>query len=129
MKRSKVVNLPRYRKSRTRPWTTTRFLGCVEMLPEAPGCWLWNRALMNEGYGQVLMENHRKKILAHRLSWELFQGSIPDGLCVLHRCDVRCCVNPGHLFVGTKADNNADMCRKGRHWRSGSATKNLRGGP
>lgn len=89
-----------------------RFWDKTEPEPNS-GCWLWTGALKPEGYGTF---NFQKKwYRAHRLAWELEIGPIPDGLCVLHKCDVPSCVNPDHLFLGTKADNTADMCRKGRH--------------
>ncbi len=87
------------------------------------GCWLWDAAVNWAGYG-VLMTGSRKTsrrmTLAHRLSYEHHVGPIPDGLCVLHRCDVPACVNPDHLWVGTQGDNMADKTRKGRGRAPGS---------
>lgn len=77
------------------------------------GCWLWQGALDSGGYGLQSVDNRNRK--AHRVSWELHRDPIPDGACCLHKCDVPRCVNPDHLFLGSKADNNADMAAKGRH--------------
>jgi hypothetical protein len=55
--------------------------------------------------------------MAHRVSWVLHRGEIPDGALVLHKCDVPICVNPDHLFLGTQSTNLKDMAAKGRHWR------------
>lgn len=79
------------------------------------GCWLWTGALMSKGYGQFWVRG--SNVRAHRLSYELHKGKIPDGLNVLHHCDVRCCVNPEHLFCGTLQDNADDMKAKGRQSR------------
>lgn len=75
-------------------------------------CWTWTGRILDTGYGRL--KHNCRQVRAHRVSWELANGPIPDGLCVLHRCDVRACVNPEHLFLGTYQDNNRDMHSKGR---------------
>lgn len=85
-----------------------------KFLPEPmSGCWLWMATIQPEtGYGAISRPGG--VVGAHRLSWELYRGAIPDGLHVLHKCDIRSCVNPDHLFLGTNKDNVDDMLRKGR---------------
>ncbi len=78
---------------------------------EPDECWLWTAASDGE-YGQFRMGD--RKLLAHRVAYTLAFGPIPNGLCVLHHCDVRRCVNPAHHFLGTKGDNNRDRHKKGR---------------
>lgn len=76
-------------------------------------CWLWTGAKTISGYG--CMRVNGENIVAHRVSWEILNGDIPNGLCVLHKCDVRPCIRPDHLFLGTRGDNARDAMSKGRH--------------
>lgn len=89
-------------------------------------CWTWQGSRDRKGYGRVSV--NQRPVLAHRFSWTLSHGPIPDGLCVLHKCDNPPCVNPEHLFLGTIADNNRDMVAKGRHARYGSKFTHCRAG-
>jgi hypothetical protein len=76
------------------------------------GCWLWAGGKTRSGYGGFWLNN--RTLPAHRVAWELTNGPIPEGLFACHKCDVRACVNPGHLFLGTQLDNMRDKLAKGR---------------
>lgn len=92
--------------------TKSNFESMVFFSPD--GCWLWIGALTQSGYGKWPMNRTDKVRPAHRLSYTLYKGEIPEGLHVCHSCDVPCCVNPDHLWLGTNRDNTKDMDRKGR---------------
>lgn len=79
------------------------------------GCWEWTGARSAKGYGVLNVRETSR--LASRVAWQLEHGKIPRGLYVLHKCDNPGCVRPSHLFLGTLADNNADMLAKGRYHR------------
>lgn len=78
------------------------------------GCWKWAGSTVNGGYGMINAGRGAGNILAHRASYAIHVGEIPDGMLVLHRCDNPSCVNPKHLFLGDHNDNMKDMARKGR---------------
>ncbi|MCK5614785.1 HNH endonuclease [Candidatus Pacearchaeota archaeon] len=88
-----------------------RFMDRVWMEPNC-GCWLWTAAISSSGYGGFRMKG--RDFSAHRVSFSLFNGPIPRKLFVLHKCDVKICVNPEHLFLGTHQDNMDDMTNKMR---------------
>ena len=90
------------------------------------GCWEWRSSIRGNGYGAFfthLQPEGRKCHGAHRYSWGLFNGCIPKGLWVLHKCDNRICVNPDHLFLGDRIENMKDCAAKGRVKTIGQSRK------
>lgn len=83
-----------------------------EPIPEC-GCILWTAAVNNNGYG--VLGKKRGLNYAHRISYEIHVGTIPDGMHILHKCDTPRCINPNHMSLGTHQDNMADMVKKSRH--------------
>jgi len=80
-------------------------------------CWEWIGGKHNKGYGQIQAYSRLDK--AHRVSWMINNGPIPENMCVLHHCDNPSCVNPAHLWLGTNADNVRDKMEKGREAHNG----------
>lgn len=88
---------------------TQRFEECFVPVPES-GCWIWLARVDDNGYGRFFLE---RRIRAHQASWMLYRGPI-DNLCVLHKCDIPACVNPDHLYLGTRGNNAKDRVARGR---------------
>ena len=89
----------------------TKFWTRVKKGPGPESCWLWTACTV-AGYGRIRVND--AAVYAHRFSWEIHNGPIPAGLWVCHKCDVRSCVNPAHLFLSTATGNAADRHAKGR---------------
>lgn len=112
--RAKHLPPPAFTKMRQagQPITREMILSNVA-IAQSSGCWEWMRSKKPAGYGTIW--DNRKLTTVHRVAYRLWVGPIPDGLCVLHRCENPCWCNPYHLFLGTYKDNRIDCVSKGRH--------------
>lgn len=115
------VRYIRYHFMRRHWHSTEHFWSKVDKSAGPDACWVWRGSSRGDRYGAI---KWRKKLwMAHRLSYTLAYGPIPDGMDVLHRCDNPPCVNPTHLFPGTQQDNVIDKVVKGRQARGQMITR------
>jgi HNH endonuclease len=95
-----------------------------EKVRKTESCWIWEGAKRPTGHSMITIDGITRS--AHHRSWEIHNGPIPEGMCVLHDCpggDNPSCVNPAHLWLGTREDNNKDRARKGRNGRGDGSRK------
>lgn len=129
--RPEIIARERMRRGQTpfpvtaAPTDASRFLRFVKVSGE---CWNWAGNIKNDGYGSMWAASKRRKAIASRLAWELWNGPIPAGLFVCHHCDNPPCVRPSHLFLGTAADNAKDCSAKGRARVEGKVHRGMRNG-
>ena len=105
------------------PMTVERFWSKVN---KTESCWLWMASTVWNGYGRFRVGSTLQR--AHRISWELYNGPIPDGLSILHSCDTPACVRPDHLFLGTQEDNPAgqEYVEATWRWNGNEVTKRIK---
>ena len=103
-----------------------RFVNQYVPIPES-GCWIWEGSMFRTGYGKFQWRT-KKTVSAHRAAWRLFNGNLSDDVMVLHKCDVRLCVNPNHLFLGDQSVNMQDCLAKGRWRKSDYSRKECKNG-
>lgn len=93
-------------------FVSARIYLAYRVLIDPQGCWLWRLADSGNGYGIAFWRGQRRK--AHVFAWEAWNGSVPPGKQINHRCHVRACCNPDHLYAGTMKENTRDMLIAGR---------------
>lgn len=113
MSSGRFRNAPNTYVRPVRPTVAERFYAKVSKTPTETGCLEWLSSRNDRGYGTFFIGG--RSVGAHRVAWELVNGPIPPGLCVLHRCDRPSCCRIEHLWLGDRAENNRDMCDKGRN--------------
>ncbi len=107
-------------------WRMRKFDKRLIAVDASTGCWLWRGKLDKDGYGikTFRVDGKRVALQAHRVWFEIWSGrKLPPDVVVRHSCDVRNCVNPQHLLIGTQADNVHDMVSRGRMYRGGMTRK------